>query len=213
LAILINGKTASASEIVSGALQDHDRAVIVGEQSYGKGLVQSVLPLSNNAGMALTTAFYYTPSGRSIQKPLRNSALSKTFNGAAPTFKTDAGRTVTGGGGIRPDVDVPPAARSQLETVLDASGAITAFATNYLSRHPTVPPNFAIAPGIMDDLKVFLSQRRIQPSVAEWSQERPWIANRLLEEILTQAHGVAAGDEVAARRDPQVQAALESLRK
>ncbi len=79
IAVLINEKTASASEILSGALQDHDRAVIVGEPSYGKGLVQSVLPLSEGAGLAITTAFYYTPSGRSIQRPLRNSALSDTF--------------------------------------------------------------------------------------------------------------------------------------
>src|SRR5262249_6417148 len=70
LAILINGKTASASEIVSGAMQDHDRATILGESSFGKGLVQSVYPLSESTGLALTTALYYTPSGRSIQKPL-----------------------------------------------------------------------------------------------------------------------------------------------
>ena len=80
LAVIVNEKTASASEILSGALQDHDRAAIVGEPSYGKGLVQSVLPLSSGAGLAITTAFYYTPSGRSIQHPLRNSALSETFN-------------------------------------------------------------------------------------------------------------------------------------
>ena len=70
MAVLINGKSASASEIVTGALQDHDRATILGEPSYGKGLVQSVYPLSSNTGLALTIAFYYTPSGRSIQHPL-----------------------------------------------------------------------------------------------------------------------------------------------
>ncbi len=112
LAVLINEKTASASEILSGALQDHDRAVIVGEPSYGKGLVQSVMPLSGGAGLAITTAFYYTPSGRSIQRPLRNSALSETFSNTPaaqrPTYKTDNGRVVTGGGGIQPDIRVSP---------------------------------------------------------------------------------------------------------
>jgi carboxyl-terminal processing protease len=213
LAVLVNGKTASASEIVSGALQDHDRATIAGTQSYGKGLVQSVMPLSEGAGMALTTAFYYTPSGRSIQKPLQNSALSRTFNGAAPVFKTDAGRSVTGGGGIHPDIVVEPQEHTQFEAVVDASGALTAFATNYLTRHSPLPENFQLAPSVLDDLKVFLSERRIQPNVTEWSQERPWIANRLLEEIVTQAHGVAAGDEIGARRDPQIQAALHALQK
>ena len=111
LSVVINGKTASASEILAGALQDHDRATIVGEPSYGKGLVQSVMPLSGGSGLALTTAFYYTPSGRSIQKPLRNSALSTTFSPegvAGAIYKTDSGRPVTGGGGIMPDVRVEP---------------------------------------------------------------------------------------------------------
>ncbi len=79
LSVIVNEKTASASEILSGALQDHDRATIVGVPTYGKGLVQSVMPLSGGTGLALTTAFYYTPSGRTIQKPLRDSALSETF--------------------------------------------------------------------------------------------------------------------------------------
>jgi carboxyl-terminal processing protease len=213
MAVIVNGKTASASEIVTGALQDHDRAVIVGTQSYGKGLVQSVMPLSDDAGMALTTAYYYTPSGRSIQKPLQNSALSQTFNGSAPVFKTDGGRSVTGGGGIHPDVPVEPAGHTPLEAVLDGSGVITAFATDYLSHHSPLPDSFQLTPSLLDDLKIFLSERRIQPSAAEWSIERAWVSNRLLEEIITQARGVAAGDEIAARRDQQIQAALEAIRK
>jgi len=215
LAVLISEKTASASEILSGALQDHDRALIVGEPSYGKGLVQSVVPLSNGAGLAITTAFYYTPSGRSIQRPLRNSALSETFSNtsstARPVYKTDKGRLVTGGGGIQPDVRVAPAAGTQLETVLDASGAITAFATQYLSKHSTVTGAFDITPEVIDDFKVFLSARRIQPSLAEWTRERSWVTSRLKEEILTQAQGVDKGDEIAARRDPQIQAALRGM--
>jgi carboxyl-terminal processing protease len=215
VAVLINEKTASASEIFAGALQDHDRAVIVGLPSYGKGLVQSVLPLSDGAGLAITTAFYYTPSGRSIQHPLRNSALSETFSDTpdphAPTYKTDKGRTVTGGGGIQPDIRIGPQQLTRLETVLDASGVLTAFATEYLSHHSPLPETFQVNPELLDELKVFLSSRAIQPTIAEWSQERSWISTRLQEEIVTQARGVAKADEIQAAHDPQVQAALSAL--
>jgi len=220
VSVLINEKTASASEIFSGALQDHDRATIVGETSYGKGLVQRVMPLSGGAGLAITTAFYYTPSGRSIQHPLRNSALSGTFGGAkpegktpAPVFKTDKGRIVTGGGGIQPDLRVSPAPMSRLETVLDASGAITSFATQYLSTHKLDSMDFKPSPELLDEFKVYLSARQIQPNLSEWSQERPWIVNRLTEEIITQSQGVEKGDEVHAQIDPQIQAALKAVRE
>ena len=216
VAILINGKTASASEIFAGAMQDHDRAKIIGEPSYGKGLVQTVLPLSNGAGMAITTAFYYTPSGRSIQHPLRDSALSNTFSSKVkekdrPVFKTDNGRTVLGGGGIQPDIEVAPAGMNRLEQVLTASGAITSFATQYLSTHPQLSASFQPTPAMLDDFKVFLSSRRIQPGVAEWSADRSWLVARLKEEIVTQAQGVASGDEVQAQTDPQTQAALKAI--
>ncbi len=217
LAVVINEKTASASEILSGALQDHDRAAIVGEPSYGKGLVQSVMPLSEGAGLAITTAFYYTPSGRSIQRPLRDSALSTTFGNSPassrPAYKTDNGRTVMGGGGIQPDVIVAPAQFTQLEAVLDASGALTSYATQYLATHSPLPGSFKITPEIMDDIKVFLAGRQIQPSMAEWSAERSWIGTRLMEEIVTQARGVAQGDELQAQRDPQIQAALRAMQE
>ena len=217
LAVLINEKTASASEILSGALQDHDRAVVVGLPSYGKGLVQSVLPLSDGAGLAITTAFYYTPSGRSIQRPLRDSALSETFSDKPsperPTYKTDSGRAVTGGGGIQPDIRVYPAALDRLEAVLDGSGAVTAFATQYLSRHSALAASFQVTPDILDDFKVFLAGRAIQPGVAEWGQDRAWISTHLKEEIITQARGVDKGDEVQAQSDPQIQAAVKALRE
>jgi carboxyl-terminal processing protease len=217
LSVIINAKTASASEILTGALQDHDRAVVVGETSYGKGLVQSVMPLSDRTGLALTTAFYYTPSGRSIQKPLRNSQLSETFsdNGKSerPEYKTDAGRTVMGGGGIQPDIRVYPATPTRLEAVVDASGSVTQFATQYLSAHSKLLDKFSVTAEILDEFKVFLAQRDIQPNVSEWARERNWVTSRLKQEIITQARGVAAGDEVEMQRDPQVRAALQAVEK
>ena len=217
LSVIINAKTASASEILTGALQDHDRAVVVGEPSYGKGLVQSVMPLADRTGLALTTAFYYTPSGRSIQKPLRNSQLSETFannnNAERPTYKTDAGRTVTGGGGIQPDIRVYPASPTRLEAVLDASGSVTRFATQYLAAHSQLPDQFTVTSEMLDEFKVFLAQRDIQPNVSEWARERNWITSRLEQEVVTQARGVAAGDEIEMQRDPQVEAALQAVEK
>jgi carboxyl-terminal processing protease len=215
LSVVINGKTASASEILAGALQDHDRATIVGEPSYGKGLVQSVMPLSGGSGLALTTAVYYTPSGRSIQKPLRNSALSTTFSpeGVAGTiYKTDSGRPVTGGGGIMPDVRVEPERPTRFEGVLDSSGLMTEFATKYLQAHRPLPDSFEVTPDLLDDLRVDLSVKRIQPNLAEWTAERRWLSNRLKEEIVTQARGVDKGDEIHAQRDPQIREALDALK-
>ncbi len=215
IAVLINGKTASASEILSGALQDHDRATIVGEPSYGKGLVQSVLPLANGAGLALTTAFYYTPSGRSIQRPLRNSALSATFSAdgetVKPTYKTDRGRTVTGGGGIQPDIRVLPQVPSRLEAVLDVSGSFVAFASQYLQTHTPLPDPFEVTPELLDEFRVFLSQRNIQPNVGEWSSERAWLSNKLKAEIVAQARGVDKGDEIEAQQDLQIREAIGAV--
>jgi carboxyl-terminal processing protease len=118
LAVLINEKTASASEIVTGAMQDHDRATIIGQASFGKGLVQSVFPLPEGTGLALTTALYYTPSGRSIQKPLDAARFELAATTARPTaqaeFRTDKGRRVTGGGGIQPDLVVYPPPMNRL---------------------------------------------------------------------------------------------------
>jgi len=212
LAILVNEKTASASEIVSGAMQDHDRATILGEPSYGKGLVQSVYPLSGGAGLALTTALYYTPSGRSIQKPLDAARFALAATTAHPNteseFRTDSGRKVTGGGGIQPDVVVYPTPMTRLRAVLDASASFTNFATDYL-RNNKVTTDFEVTPQILAAFQVFTSERGIQPRVGDWATEREFVSNRLKTEIFNQAFGVEKGDEVEAQRDPVIQKAVE----
>jgi carboxyl-terminal processing protease len=210
LAILINGKTASASEIVTGALQDHDRATVLGEPSFGKGLVQSVYPLSQGAGLALTTALYYTPSGRSIQKPLDAAqfelAATTSHPNQAKEFHTDGGRLVTGGGGIRPDIAVQPPAMNRLRAVLETSASFTIFATEYLRDHK-VNEEFVVTPELLDQFQVFLAAHNIEPGVTEWSQERDFVSNRLKTEIFNQSFGVEKGDEIDAERDPAIQQA------
>ena len=208
LAVLVNEKTASASEILSGALQDHDRAVIVGEPSFGKGLVQNVISLSGNTALALTTAFYYTPSGRSIQKPLPSGHLE--LEKQAEQFHTDSGRVVTGGGGIRPDIAAAPESPDRLRMVLEGSGVMTSFATEY-TQNNHITDGFNVTPSVLEDFQVYAGQRQIQPSVADWLRERDWIQNRLKQEIFNQGLGVAKGDEVEAQRDPMVKAAIEQL--
>jgi carboxyl-terminal processing protease len=213
LAILVNEKTASASEIVAGAMQDHDRATIIGTATFGKGLVQSVFPTSENTGLALTTALYYTPSGRSIQKPLdadkfELGGTTRNVNAERTEFRTDKGRIVRGGGGIQPDLSVFPPQMTRFRAVLDASASFTSFATEYLKTNK-VTEDFEVTSQVLGQFQVYLSERRIQPGVAEWTGEKEFISNRLKTEIFNQAFGVAKGDEVEAQRDPQIQKALE----
>ena len=214
LAVLVNDKSASASEIVSGALQDHDRATIVGIPSYGKGLVQSVFPLEEKTGMALTTAFYYTPSGRSIQKPLRGGDFELSNTAAHPnqltSFKTDSGRAVLGGGGIIPDILVDRDMPTRLRAALDGSGMFVLFATEYVQNH-SVDDSFEVTPALLDAFQAYAAERHIQPGLSEWGADREWIRHRMRAEIFNQSLGVEKGDEVEMRFDPQVRKAEEAL--
>ena len=196
LAVLVNGKTASASEIVSGALQDHKRATILGEPTYGKGLVQNVFPIRNETAIVLTTAFYYTPSGRSIQRPLQDSQL-----GSAIENKN---------GGITPDEMVYQEQPSRLRTVIEATVSYTQFATEFTAKHK-VDETFEVSPDVLDDFKVFLSERRIQPPIGDWFKDKDRIRTRLKQEIVTIALGVAKGDEIDVQLDTGVQRAVARL--
>jgi carboxyl-terminal processing protease len=222
LAVIVNGKTASASEIVSGALQDHDRATITGEASFGKGLVQSVYPLSEKTGLALTTALYYIPSGRSIQKTFSSQrafgaedfalGATATHPNERTDFKTDSGRPVPGGGGIVPDIEVLPPLLTQFRAVLEQSGAFTTYAAEYIRDHK-IAAGWDVTGEILDQFQIWLSDRRIQPSLREWIESRDFIQWRLKTEVYNLALGVEKGDEVEAQSDPQIQKALEAVMK
>lgn len=216
VSILVNAKTASASEIVSGSLQDHDRATIVGEPSFGKGLVQSVYPLAEKTGLALTTALYYIPSGRSIQKAFNANEFALGATSAHPNersdFKTDKGRPVTGGGGIIPDIPAYPPETTPFRQALEGSAAFTTFSTEFI-RGKKIEPNFQVTPQLLDQFREWLSERQIQPSVREWIAERPWVQNRLQAEVVNLTFGVEKGDEIEAQVDPIIQKALEAVLK
>jgi carboxyl-terminal processing protease len=187
---------------------------VFGVPSFGKGLVQTVYPLNEGTGLALTTALYYTPSGRSIQKPLDAAQFELAATTAHPNgskeFRTDKGRPVLGGGGIQPDVVVYPPQMNRLRTVLEATGSFTSFATEYLSQHK-VTDEFEVTPQVIDEFQLWLSERAIQPGVGEWSAEREFVENRLKTEIFNQALGVEKGDQVEAERDPVIRKAVEAL--
>lgn len=210
LAVIINGKSASAAEIVAGALQDHDRAEIAGEPSFGKGLVQRVFELSESTGLALTTALYFTPSGRSIQRPL--SQLKNTgMDPPADNFHTAAGRQVKAGGGIIPDVIVSPEGLTPFREALEGSSSFLSFAQRYTSEGRKVPPDFTVTPELLDEFQSFLAERRIRPSLREWSANREYIGIRLKAELFNLAFGVEKGDEIEAQRDAQIQKAVQAL--
>ena len=208
MAVLVDARTASAAEILTGALQDHDRATVFGEPTYGKGLVQNVLPLSHNTGVALTVAFYYTPSGRSIQKPLSSGSLDISLAAKPGVFFTESGREVRGGGGIQPDQPVFRPAESRLLQVLQATGALTTFAGEYVTSHP-IDAGFEVTPAILDQLQAYLSARDIRPGVSDWLQDRDAIQSKLTQDIFNLKFGVEKGDQIEMQRDLVVQKALE----
>jgi carboxyl-terminal processing protease len=163
LAVLVNHSSASASEIVAGTMQDLDRGIIIGERSYGKGLVQTTRPLGYNARLKLTTAKYYTPSGRCIQAldyTHRNAdgSVGNVPDSLKKAYKTAAGRTVLSGGGVEPDVKLTDESISRLSITLYTKNYLFDYATQYARDHKTIAPagSFALTPAEFNDFVKWL---------------------------------------------------------
>jgi len=215
MVVLVNGETASAAEIFTAALQDHDRALVTGQSTYGKGLVQSVVSLSENTGLALTTGQYFTPSGRSIQRPLPGTMLGPA-GGDDPTktgFHTDDGRPVSAGGGITPDVSIPPRSLDSWAAFVNQRGAFTTFASDYLSLHGKPDRSFEPDDQTLDEFRDFLMREGIQTPDEYWGPDRDYLKLRIKTEILTLVYGLALGDETETKNDPQVQEAVKLFSK
>ena len=228
LVVLVNRGTASAAEIVAGAIQDHDRGLIVGETTFGKGLVQTVYPLSENTGLALTTAKYYTPSGRLIQRDYNgislydyyyndrgedsSSANSAPGSGNREVKMTDSGRTVYGGGGINPDIKIPPVKTNNFQDELLQKYAFFNFAKHYVINHK-VTKQFEVDDAVMQEFRKFLDEQKIPFTEAELAQNSDWLKSNIKTELFINEFGQQEGMKVHTESDPAVAKALELLPK
>jgi len=223
LVVLVNGQSASASEIVSGAIQDHDRGLIVGETSFGKGLVQTQYPLSENTALLLTTARYYTPSGRLIQRDYKNVTLyDYHYNPQppkAPEVKlTDTGRQVFGQGGITPDVAVPEPKPTEFEELLERRGVfyplpqgVGDFVRYYLGERPAVTKEFVADDAVIARLKKYLADQHIDVTDQQIQDNLPWLKWEIKREVFTTVFGLNDGYKVALENDPQLEKAIASI--
>ncbi|HTC92575.1 MAG TPA: S41 family peptidase [Terriglobales bacterium] len=221
LVVLVNRGTASAAEIVSGAIQDHDRGLIVGETTFGKGLVQTVYPLSENTGLALTTAKYYTPSGRLIQRDYNGVSLYDYYyntdkdsaNIANKEVKlTDSGRTVYGGGGITPDVKIGTPKSTPFQDTLLQHYAFFNFAKHYLiGKH--INQDFQVDDTVMQDFRHFLDDQKVTFNEADLTNEQDWVKANIKSELFISEFGQQEGLKVHAEDDPEILKALDLLPK
>jgi carboxyl-terminal processing protease len=214
LVVLVNGETAGAAEVLAAALQEHDRAVIAGEPTLGKGVVESVTALSGGTGLTLTTAQYFTPSGRSIQRPLPGTALAlpdpalSTSANPRHGFHTDNGRLITADGGIVPDVAIPAPQRDPRVAALDTHGTFTSFASEYLTTHAKVDRSFEPDAQILGLFQDYLARKRIHVPAESWSQNQEYLKLRIKTGLFNLSFGLSVGDELETRNDPQVQKAM-----
>ena len=224
LVILVNSNSASATEIVSGAVQDHDRGLIVGETTFGKGLVQTVTSLSENTGLALTTARYYTPSGRLIQRDYKSVSLyeyhyeRKVPDHPTEVKLTDSGRQVTGGGGITPDIVVPAPKLTKFEQSLyrndvffPAETGVGGFTRYYLGTKPTIAKEFEADDNVMRAFREYVSKHNVRYTEPEMAENLDWIKRKIKQEVFMSSFGQQEGLKVLLEADPQVQKAVEAV--
>jgi carboxyl-terminal processing protease len=221
IVVLVNRNSASAAEIVSGALQDHDRALIVGEATFGKGLVQTVYDLADHTmGLALTTYHYYTPSGRLIQRNYEGVSLYDYYYnhaGALPPDTTnrevkltDAGRTVYGGGGITPDEKIESPKSNHFQDSLLYKDVFFHFAPVYLANR-SVDKNFQVDDAVLGEFKKYLTSQNIPWTQADLNGVSDWLKISIKDKIVTIQFGQLQGLRTLADWDPEIQKAMTFL--
>jgi carboxyl-terminal processing protease len=235
IVVLVGPYSASATEIVAGALQDHDRALVVGRTTYGKGSVQTLFKLTNNNWLKMTTARWYTPSGRSIQKPYGIDHPVEDAEGgeeAAPSadegenkkpeYKTDSGRTVFGGGGIVPDLLVTsdtttPGERKLIEVLNDNAAkyweTLFAYGVRYNKENPNLEPGFPVTPEMLDEFHAALNAGGAPVDKATFDEGVRYISRELGREITQSRWGVSEARIRTNSDDDVVRTAIDLLQR
>jgi carboxyl-terminal processing protease len=232
--VLVNRRSASAAEIVTGALQDHDRAWVLGEPTFGKGLVQTVFPLGDNTGLALTTAHFYTPSGRLIQRDYSNISFLDYYThsnleqkNAADVKMTDGGRTVYGGGGITPDehfactpLDYPTSPYcstadkwNKFQTEIYRKNGFFNYSVSYFGPRAdvTLPKSWEPDDRIIEQFHDYMLKNKYDFTEADFTLNRAWVKQELKREMYITAFSYEDSQRVAIEQDPAVQKAIDSM--
>jgi len=221
IVVIVNRNSASAAEIVSGALQDHDRAWILGDNTFGKGLVQTVYPLIENAGLTLTTARYYTPSGRLIQRDYSNVSFFDYYyrnnteaRNPDDVKMTDGGRTVYGGGGISPDERYTPEKLTPLEVELLTKFAFGEYTKHFFAVHKEkLPEGWTLSNTEMDAFHNWLMEKKIEFTEADFTRDFAKIKRRLQADIYQTGFSQDEARKYEVMTDPEVEAAVNALPK
>ncbi len=221
IVILVNEATASAAEIFAGSLQDWDIALVVGKQTFGKGSVQQVIPLSNGDGVKVTTSYYYIKSGRCINKMLNDKLLSgkEVTRGEIKeidkknhdkVFFTVKGRKVYGGGGITPDIEVEPNYLTNLTIDLLRKNILFNFAVDYMVKHEHfVPKDFRVSDDLFSDFLTFAKNQGIKYSQTDVDSSAAYLKNSLTSEIIGKQYGDLEAYKITIRQDMQLQRVID----